>query len=102
MGYCSSNWMTSLNVPSSKGVFSGPIMTAFQRIMSFARGTADIPAVGSCWTRLKSRIRRFRADVDIMDAVLASGDDLSKVCKSRDTAKPESHLTISICVHKVS
>lgn len=28
-GYCSSKVMTSLKVPSSKGVSAGPIMTAF-------------------------------------------------------------------------
>jgi hypothetical protein len=28
-GYCSSNCMTSLNVPSSNGVSAGPMMTAF-------------------------------------------------------------------------
>lgn len=28
-GYCSSKCMTNLNVPSSKGVSDGPIMTAF-------------------------------------------------------------------------
>ena len=29
LGYCSSKCMTSLNVPSSKGVSTGPMMTAF-------------------------------------------------------------------------
>jgi hypothetical protein len=29
LGYCSSNCMISLNVPSSKGVSEGPMMTAF-------------------------------------------------------------------------
>lgn len=29
LGYCSSNCMTRRNVPSSKGVSAGPIITAF-------------------------------------------------------------------------
>lgn len=29
LGYCSSNCMTSRNVPSSNGVSAGPMMTAF-------------------------------------------------------------------------
>lgn len=29
LGYCSSNCMTSLKVPSSKGVSAGPMITAF-------------------------------------------------------------------------
>ena len=29
LGYCSSKCMTSLKVPSSKGVSDGPMMTAF-------------------------------------------------------------------------
>ena len=29
LGYCSSKCMTSLKVPSSKGVSAGPMMTAF-------------------------------------------------------------------------
>lgn len=29
LGYCSSKCMTSLNVPSSKGVSDGPMITAF-------------------------------------------------------------------------
>ena len=31
LGYCSSNCMTSLNVPSSNGVSAGPMITAFLR-----------------------------------------------------------------------
>ena len=32
LGYCSSNCMTSLNVPSSNGVSAGPMITAFLRL----------------------------------------------------------------------
>lgn len=33
-GYCSSKCITSLNVPSSKGVSEGPMMTAFLYFLS--------------------------------------------------------------------
>lgn len=37
LGYCSSNCITRRNVPSSKGVSAGPIMTAFLRIAMCVR-----------------------------------------------------------------
>ena len=36
LGYCSSKCMTNLNVPSSNGVSTGPIMTAFLHFVSLA------------------------------------------------------------------
>ena len=71
-GYCSSKCMTSLNVPSSKGVSAGPMITAFllnswlvgwtwkmgmfcsvsyQVITLSATGEADTPAGGSVCMR---------------------------------------------------
>ena len=74
LGYCSSNCMTNLNVPSSSGVSLGPIMTALQNITFSATGDAETPAGGSCCMRchqydycklytLKSRINLLLAVV---------------------------------------
>jgi hypothetical protein len=81
-GYSSENSIVSLNVPAnmqpisivfssdqqilclhrssppSQGVSSGPKMTAFQSMMLSAFGDAFTPCGGSCWRRLKSRMRR--------------------------------------------
>jgi len=70
-GYCSSKCMTSLNVPSSKGVSAGPMITAFQVITLSGTGEADTPAGGSVCMRLKSRMSRRRAAVDMMDRLVA-------------------------------
>jgi len=67
-GYCSSKCITSLNVPSSKGVSAGPMMTAFllrgsvfapefklelsYHVMTLsATGDAETPAGGSVCMR---------------------------------------------------
>ncbi|BAT00211.1 Os07g0166850 [Oryza sativa Japonica Group] len=42
-----------------------PKMTAFQSMMLLSCGAPLIPAGGSCCSRLKSRISRFLAGVDI-------------------------------------
>jgi hypothetical protein len=39
LGYCSSNCMTSLKVPSSKGVSAGPMMTAFLEVFHQSKVT---------------------------------------------------------------
>ena len=64
LGYDSSNVMTSLNVPSSKGVSAGPKMTAFQIMRLSAHGAPEMPPGGSVDRRLKSRINRFLDGVD--------------------------------------
>jgi hypothetical protein len=73
-------------VPSSNGVSAGPMMTAFlglnetrplfdkgeilyQVITLSATGEAETPAGGSVCIRLKSRIKRRRAVVDMVRAV---------------------------------
>lgn len=68
-GYCSSKCMTNLKVPSSKGVSTGPMMTAFLRVILASRvlqvpllqlyhvmtlsaiGDAETPAGGSVCMR---------------------------------------------------
>jgi len=65
-GYCSSNCITRRNVPSSKGVSAGPMMTAFHVMTLSLTGEAETPAGGSVCMRLKSRIKRRRAAVDIL------------------------------------
>ncbi len=59
----------SLKVPSSKGVSWGPNITAFQTMMLFSPGAPLTPSGGSSWSRLKSRISRRRAAVDIVTFV---------------------------------
>jgi hypothetical protein len=49
------------------------MMTAFQVMTLSAIGEADTPAGGSVCMRLKSRIRRRRAAVDILKVVEALG-----------------------------
>lgn len=44
-GYCSSKCITSLNVPSSKGVSAGPMMTAF---LQYALSVTGSPVRGIC------------------------------------------------------
>ena len=50
---------------------SYPNMTAFQSMMLLSCGAPLMPAGGSCCSRLKSRIRRFLAGVDISAAAAA-------------------------------
>jgi len=50
---------------------SYPNMTAFQSMMLLSCGAPLIPAGGSCCRRLKSRISRFLAGVDISAAAAA-------------------------------
>lgn len=56
-------------MPSSKGVSVGPIITAFQVMTLSLTGEAEIPEGGSVCMRLKSRIRRRRAVVDMFKIV---------------------------------
>ena len=51
---------------------SYPNMTAFQSMMLLSWGAPLIPAGGSCCSRLKSRISRFLAGVDISTAAAAA------------------------------
>jgi hypothetical protein len=66
-------------VPSAKGVSSGPKMTAFQTMMLFSPGAPLTPAGGSSWRRLKSRISRLLAAVDILkESYLVSPNEQSR------------------------
>jgi hypothetical protein len=65
LGYSSPNSKISEKVPPSQGVSSGPKITACQTMMLLSSGAALIPGAGSFVTRLKSRTRRWRAEVDI-------------------------------------
>ena len=72
-GYSSLNSMVSLNVPSSKGVSFGPQMTAFQSMMLFPLGAAEIPNGGSLSSPFKSRnSRRVIAVASILPGGLLS------------------------------
>lgn len=53
LGYCSSKCMTSRNVPSSKGVSAGPMMTAFHVMTLSGTGDAETPAGGSVCMRCR-------------------------------------------------
>jgi hypothetical protein len=45
--------------PPSQGVSSGPKITAFHSMMLSGLGEPFTPCGGSCWSRLKSRIKRW-------------------------------------------
>ena len=47
MGYSSVNSILSLKVPSSKGVLSGPKISAFQTMISWSVGAPVTPVGGS-------------------------------------------------------
>ena len=70
LGYSSLNSRVSLNVPSAKGVSSGPQIRAFQRMMSFLTGAPDIPFGGSSTSLLKSLANRRLAVVAILLYIL--------------------------------
>ena len=64
-GYSSPNSKIREKVPPSQGVSSGPKITACHTMMLDSSGAALMPEGGSLVIFLKSRTRRWRAEVDM-------------------------------------